>query len=690
MSMPASLDNSGLARLLSPKSIAFIGGAEAEVALKGTRALGYLGRVFAVHPKREALGDVLTVPSIVDLPEAPEAAFIAIRREPSIESVRSLAQMGTAGAVVYASGFGEVGGEGLELQEDLLEAAGEMTIIGPNCYGFVNYLDRLSPWPDIFGGGPVDRGVAVVTQSGSIAGIIANLGRPLPVAGIYTLGNQAQIGMADLMSHLCEDDRVTAIGLHIEGLTDVRAFAEAAAKARRLRKPIVAVKTGRSEAGARTTRSHTNSLSGADDLYDALFERYGIARMRSMSSFFEALTLLHFGGPTADHNILTMSCSGGEAALAADLIEPMNLKTPPFPDHSKQIMGSVLNDYVQMENPLDYHTFIWGKREELTTCYAGALSGGFDYALLLMDCPAANDLDDGLWLPSIDAIIDAKHKTGARTALAIHYHESISHDSELRLNIAGIPVLRGLQDALDAVEAAGDIGRNWSRHDALPEFATPVAGSGEIIQLTEYEGKRLLRRHGVRIPVGEVCAPSEAPTAARRIGFPVTVKISSAQLAHKTEAGGLALNLQSEAKVAEAAQAMSCRGDQVLVEEMVHGATCELIIGVKRDQQFGLALIIGAGGVLTELLDDSTTLILPTDRFEIERAISGLKIFRLIEGYRGKRGDGAAVLEAIEAVADFALDQFDRIEELDINPLLVLPPGEGAVAVDAMIRLREH
>lgn len=686
--MPASPDRSALARLLSPKSIAFIGGSEAEVALEGTLSLGFPGKIYAVHPKRETLAGVPTVPTIQDLPETPEAAFIAIRREPSIEAVRKLAAMGTAGAVVYASGFGEVGGEGPKLQDELIEAAAGMAIIGPNCYGFVSYLDRLSPWPDIFGGGPSESGVAVITQSGSIAGIIANLGRPLPFAGIYTLGNQAKTGMAEMLSILSEDERITAIGLHIEGLSDVPAFVEAAAKARDLRKPVIALKTGRSEAGARTTRSHTNSLSGADELYGALFERFGIARVPSMSAFLETLTLLHFGGPIPGYKIATMSCSGGEAALAADLIEPMKLETPPFPEHSKQMMASVLNAYVQLENPLDYHTFIWGKTEELTTCYAGGMSGGFDYAFLMMDCPAAEGIDDALWHPSIDAIIAAKQQTGARAAVSIHYHESMKREAESRLNAAGIPVLRGLEDALGAVQAAGDIGANWARDEELPAFSSTAATDGETVQLTEFDGKRLLGEHGLKIPGGEVCHLEDAATAAARIGFPVTVKISSVELAHKTEAGGLALNLSSEDEVAEAVAGMRHLGNEVLVEQMVGGAICELIIGVKRDPQFGLALVIGAGGILTELLEDSSTLLLPTSRTEIERALDGLKISRLINGYRGMQGDRDSAIRAIEAVAAFADTHATKIEELDVNPLLVLPAGQGAVAVDALIRMR--
>lgn len=678
-----------LGRLMAPASLAFIGGKEAEVALRGTLELGFPGKIYAVHPTRDHLAGIPTVPTVADLPEVPEAAFIAIKREPSIEVVRALADMGSAGVVVYASGFAEVGAEGERLQRELLDAAGHMALIGPNCYGFVNYLDRLSPWPDIFSGGAAERGVALVTQSGSMAGIWAFIGRRLPLGGIYTLGNQAQIGMAELLSQLADDPRVSAIGLHIEGLQDVPAFAEAAEKARRNRKPVIALKTGRSEQGARTTRSHTNSLSGSDDLYSALFARHGIQRVNTMSAFAETLTLLHHGGPVDGYSLLSMSCSGGEAALVADLTEPMKLTTPPFPDHSKDALAAALNAYVQLENPLDYHTFIWGQRDALTACYAGAMSGGFDASMLLIDTPDGDDLDKSTWLPAIHALVDAARQTGARTIVAVHLPEDMPAEEEAVLVQNGIPVLRGLREALDAIEAAADIAANWRRAETTPLLSEPVVSGKAPRQLTEAEAKDRLSAAGLRVPKGRACSAAQAADAAEAIGFPVTLKVSSASLAHKSDVGGLALNLHTRAQTEEAAARLGRLGDELLVEEMVQGTVCELIVGLKRDPQFGLALVLGAGGVLTELLADSATLLLPTTKAEIEQALSSLRIARLIDGYRGKSGDREAVLAAIETIAKFAADHADTIEELDVNPLLVLPPGEGAVAVDALLRIRE-
>jgi acetyl-CoA synthetase len=208
--------------------------------------------------------------------------------------------------------------------------------------------------------------------------------------------------------------------------------------------------------------------------------------------------------------------------------------------------------------------------------------------------------------------------------------------------------------------------------------------------LTEHDAKQLLKEHGLSVPEGLVCRHGEAVAVAEKLGYPVTLKISSATIAHKTEAGGVALNLKTRDEVATAALRMAQLADDVIVERMVTGAVAELIIGLKSDPQFGLALVLGAGGILTELLKDSATLILPTSRPEIERALKSLKIWRLIEGFRGKSGDRDGVIKAIEAVAAFAESKRGLIEELDVNPLLVLPSGQGAVAVDALIRMRKE
>ena len=673
-----------LTRLLNPTSIAFLGGNECAIAIRRTLELGFTGKIHAVHPKRSELSGVPTVKSVDDIDGPTDAAFVAVKREPTIEIVRALRAKGCGGAVIYAAGFAETGATGL--QEELLRAADGMPLMGPNCYGFVNTLSRAALWPDETGLAPIARGVALITQSGNIACNFTMMMRGLPVAAVFSIGNQADIGMHDMVEALSADTRISAIGLHVEGLPDVAGFARAAMIARQRKVPIVVLKTGRSTQGAKVALSHTSSLAGADTLYDALFERYGVARMKSVSAFAETLKFLHNGGPIADSKLVSMSCSGGEAALVADMALDRRVSFPPFNAATGLRVAATLNEYAAIDNPLDYHTFIWNQPEKLQATFTEVLRGGFDVAMLILDTPTHPKMKPDAWATTARALVKASEATNARAAVVASLPEGMPLDLAAELSVHGISPMMGLDDALTAFEAAANIGRNWARSDAPVEMQAPaVTGSGETV-LSEYGAKQLLKAHGLSVPDGIVCKADEAVKAAATLGYPVTLKVSAAAIAHKTEAGGVALNLKDAAEVEAAALRMSKLAPDVLVERMVTGAVAELIIGLTSDPQFGTALVIGAGGIFTELLQDSVTLILPTARPEIERALKTLKVWKLVEGFRNTSGDQDAVIRAVEAVAAFAAAHRGLIEELDVNPLLVLP--HGAVAVDALIKMR--
>jgi acyl-CoA synthetase (NDP forming) len=678
-----------LKRMISPKSIAFIGGWEAETALRVTRKLGFAGRIYAVNPRREQLAGVACLASLADLPEAPDCAFVAVRREPAVEMVGALARMGTGGVVLYTSGFAELDEAGKKLQAELVAAAATMPVMGPNCYGFANALDRVSPWPDEHGLEPVEAGIAILTQSGNIACNFAMMKRHVPLAGLYTLGNQAVIGMAELVRALADDTRISAIGLHVEGVGDVARFAAAAEYARATHKPLVVLKTGRSEHGAKVAMSHTSSLAGADTLYNALFRRHGIARVHSVTALVETLKLLHHGGPLGGARMVSLSCSGGEAALVADMAMGRKVSFPPFDAATRESVAATLNDYVVVDNPLDYHTFIWNQRDKLAATFSAVMKGGFDVAMVILDIPTKPGMDATSWVVTADAWIGAAKATGARAITASSLHESMPENIAARLSAAGIAPMLGLDDAFAAVEAAAFIGASFSSHGRPPAMQPGRLDGAALKPLSEYQAKAMLAAAGLRVPDGVVCAPGDAAEAARRLGFPVAVKASSHSLAHKTELGGVALNLGDEAAVSAAAARMAAITDEVLVEKMVPGVVCELIVGVKADPQFGQALVIGAGGVLAEFLKDAATLILPTNRDEIEDALDRLAVGRLISGFRGKAGDRAGVIAAIEAIAAFAAAHSGALEELDVNPLMVLEERSGAVAADALVALRQ-
>jgi acetate---CoA ligase (ADP-forming) len=679
-----------LSRLLSPSSIAFIGGAECEVAIQQTRGLDFQGEMFAVNPKRSELAGIDCVRSVDALPYAPDVAFVAVRRELAVDVVSDLSARGTGAAVVYASGFSETGGEGRHLEDRLLEAAGGMPLMGPNCYGFVNYLARAALWPDEHGGTPREKGVAILTQSGNIAINFTMTRRALPLAAVFSLGNQADLDIAAMLEAMAADDRITAIGLHLEALKDPARFVPAAEAARLSRKPVVALKTGRSDQGARVALSHTNSLAGSDSLYNALFERCGVARVHSITAFVETLKFFHHGGPLPGNRVVSMSCSGGEAALIADMAESRALRFPPFTETTRTKIAATLNDYVAIDNPLDYHTFIWNQEDKLVATFSAVLAGGFDIAMLILDIPMVPGIEASSWRVAASAFLKAQEQTGARAALVASLPECLAEDFALHLSAAGIAPMAGLDDALTAFEAAAAIGRNWSTPERPVPIAVRTPSPGTARLLSEHEAKIHLERYGLAVPAGVLCRAAEAADAAARLGYPVAVKISGDAVAHKTEHGGVALDLRSPEAVASAARSMAGIADELLVEKMITGAVCELIIGIKSDPQFGLALVIGAGGILTELLSDAATLLLPVRREEIEQALSKLKVARLIDGYRGRSGDREAAIRAIEAVARFAEAHGELLEELDVNPLLVLPPGQGAVAVDALIRWREE
>ncbi|MBM4219458.1 MAG: acetate--CoA ligase family protein [Gammaproteobacteria bacterium] len=675
----------GLQRFLNPRSIAFIGGAECAIAIERTRALGFEGRIWAVNPRRPRLGGIATIPSAGHVDGSPDAAFVALPRAATPEVLKALRALDCGGAVVYAAGFAESGER--ELQQSLLTAAAGMPLLGPNCYGFINAAARVALWPDEHGLAPLDSGVAVVTQSGNIACNLTMLQRGLPLALLLTLGNQADVDMAAAVEALAEDPRVTAIGMHIEGLRDIAAFARAAAVARERGKPLVALKTGRSPQGARIALSHTASLAGEDRLCDALFERYGIARVPTLTSLVETLKLLHFGGPMPGGRLLSLSCSGGEAALAADLALDLGLSFPPFPPAAAERVAATLNGLVNVDNPFDYHTFIWGQSEKLTRTFAAALGGGFDAAMLILDTPSHPAMEPDRWLLTARAFVAARRETATRAAVVASLPEGMPPDLARELGQAGVAPLIGIDDALRAFSAAAGIGAHDRRTPVALPWPPHRAGDGTAAAaMSEFEAKQVLRSFGVAVPDAVECALEEAPQAAERLGFPVAVKISSAAIAHKSDVGGVALSLRSPEEVTAATRRMVALGDRVLVERMAEGAVAELIVGVTRDPQFGMALVIGAGGVLAEMLSDTVTLLLPATRQDIERSLRRLRVWRLVEGFRGRRADGAAVVQAVEAVIALAAAHRDRLEELDVNPLLVLP--DRAIAVDALVRMR--
>jgi acyl-CoA synthetase (NDP forming) len=681
---------SSLTRLLRPKSIAVFGGGVAEELVRQCDRLGYEGEIWPVHPKKEEMQGRKVYQSVTDLPGSPDAAYVGVNRNLTIDIVRDLAARGAGGAICYATGFTEAGEEGSELEDQLLEASGEMALIGPNCYGLLNYVDGAVLWPDQQGGRRVDKGVAIITESSNVAFNLSMQRRGLPIGYMMSLGNQLKFELHDAIHAFARQKQVTAIGLYVEAMTEPRAFQQAVNVARDLGKPIVAIKTGRSDVAQKIVVSHTASLAGSDALVSDLFDRLGVARVESLEALIEALKVLHVLGPLEGGRVGAMSTSGGDLTLLADAMIGSSLTMPPLSDEVKRKLSAVVHERMVAANPLDFQMFDWDDEDRLAATFTPFVSEGFDVALCLLDYPRADLCDQSTWGGAERGFVRAVQETGTKGAVLSTFSDTISEPVAARLIAEGIAPVAGIYAGLAGIQAAVDVGAAWRRRLSRPllEFEDHVA-EGRARVLDEADSKALLSRWGVPVPSSRVVhdAP-EAEAATEELGFPVVVKALG--VAHKTEAGGVRLGLHSAEEVSTAVTEISDLSDYFLIEKMIEGVVSELIIGVARDAQFGPYLLIGGGGILVELMQDSVPLLLPVDREQVMRALGRLRCAPLFDGFRGRpRADLEAAADTILAVAKMVQEDPRSIVELDINPLLVLAEGNGVVAADALISLRE-
>jgi acetyl-CoA synthetase len=535
----------------------------------------------------------------------------------------------------------------------------------------------------------VESGVAIVLQSGNIGISLSMQDRSLPVSYVITIGNKADLSFHDYIEALSDDTRVTAIGLYIESLDDIDAFSEAALVALRKGLPIIALKSGSSELGAEATLSHTSSLAGSDEMYAALFRRLGIPRVTSLSEFLETLKFVSVNGGLAGNSIGSMSCSGGEASMVADLAEKLDLSLPKLSTASAKELHKILGDRVHIANPLDYDLFIWGNRDELYACFRAMLDNKFDCTILVIDYPRPEICSTENWEMAEQALTEACKKTGQKAVVVATLPENLPESARERLLKSGIVPMQGLNECLRAIRSAAQIGETQRRANEILPLPKPGVIEGTPSLLNEWDSKQALVAHGLPVPDGRLCSASDAVDAAESLGYPVVAKVASGDIAHKTEVGGVRLNIADADELTHAVAEMSHLSEKFLIEKMVEAPVAELIVGVKHDPEFGLGLVIGAGGILVELVNDSIVLLLPAARSEIDAALKSLKVGKLIEGVRGRpAGDLVATINAIEVVAAYAEANCGSIVELDVNPLFVLAEGRGVVAVDILVKTK--
>ncbi|MBI1847913.1 MAG: acetate--CoA ligase family protein [Candidatus Rokubacteria bacterium] len=680
---------SALDALFAPRSIVVLGVSRNPTKL-GFRLLqnlrdgAYGGTIFPVNPSGEAILGCATVRTVEALPEGIDLALVSLPASAVPDAVRALAARRARAAVILSSGFGEVDAGGRDAERELLgvaRAAG-LRLVGPNCMGVYSAPARLNGtyfWdlPRLAGG------IGVVSQSGAYGGLIFRHlgGRGLGVARFLSIGNQADVGVAEVVEYLADDPATTLVACFIEALRDGRRFVEAAARAAGA-KPVVVLKGGRSEAGRRAAGSHTGALAGAYDVYRAAFRHAGVVLAEETEEFFDAIEALVVSGPRrpAAPAIAVITVSGGPSVVAADAAERAGLDVPALDPSARHALRALLPSFAAVGNPVDLTPQVEPAR------IAAAVR-------VVLDQPAvagAVAVNVGLDFPEFaDGLVAASRATGKPLVAFTADAPGIT----ARFTAGGVPVLPSPERAVRAWRALWLAGRGPVRG-----VARPVALPADVEQaLAHVRGplpyalaRRALEAVGI-VFCREILVTTaeDAIAAAATLGYPVVVKADAPALTHKTEAGGVRLGLRDPAGVRAAAEDLLARlgAPRVIVQEMV-GPGVEVLVGGRRDETFGPVVALGAGGILTEVVRDVSLRLAPLDAGEARAMLREGVRARLLAGPRGLPAvDDAPLVGAVLAVADLLM-AVPRIVEIDVNPLLAA--GGAAVAVDALVVLGEH
>ncbi|MEU0008933.1 acetate--CoA ligase family protein [Streptomyces sp. NPDC006314] len=697
---PLHADAPDLSRLFRPESVAVIGASDAEgrpntgitrQLLAWAERVG--ARVHPVHPGRPSVFGVPCVGSVADLPEQVDLAVLLVA-DP-LPVIGELAETKVKFAVAFASGFAETGAAGAEAQQRLADAVRRsgLRLLGPNTN--LNAFERFRE--DLEG-----PAIALITQSG-------HQGRPvfaLQELGIRLshwapTGNEADLETADFISYFAEQPEVGAIACYVEGLKDGRAFLLAADRAARRKVPVVAVKVGRTEAGARTAASHTGKLTGTDDVVDAAMRQYGVIRVDGLDELQDTAALLARARTPQADGVAVYSISGGTGAHVADLASAAGLHLPRLSEAKQAELHQWIPQYLSVANPVDNGGHPVGDRRGRRIIDAILA----DPAVGVLICPVTGPfppLSDKL----VSDLVEAAEETGK--LVCVVWGSPVGTEPayrEVLLGSSRVATFRTVGNCLTAVRAWLDHHRFVSDYrspfDEAPRTPSPSFRKAEALmrpgrQLSEHAAKQLLRAYGIRVPREQlVTSAAAAVRAAGQVGYPVVMKASGAQIAHKTELGLVKIGLTSASQVRDAYRELTDIAryegvslDGVLVCQMVERGV-EMVVGVTHDELFGPTVTVGLGGVLVEVLRDVAVRVPPFGEDRARDMLTDLRGRALLDGVRGRPpADRDALVEVVLRVQRMALELGDHIAELDINPLMVLPRGQGAVALDALVVCR--
>lgn len=699
----SAADPSSLGFLFRPRSIAFLGASErpntpASRGLRNSLRHGFEGGLYPVNPKHAELFGVTCHASLAALPQVPELVMIGLSADMTLDAVAQCRDAGVKVVVACSAGWEEQGAQGQARARRLQElmAGSSMRLLGPNCLGAGNPAQGFSlGYNSSFESLRHERPgrLALVTQSGAMmGGLLLNAEDAGADVGLYAhVGNAMDIGMEEIVEYLVDDPGTDVIALMIEGLRQPARFVSAARRARAAGKPLVVFKAGTSELGRQAVMSHTGALAGSEEVFAAVCREQGILRVQECEDLMPAAALLTSWKPKApvgDKGLLVFTLSGGAASILADECAATQVPLPALSADTLERLQALLPDYVKADNPLDVGGAVFSDPELPRHAMTLALEDPEIDAVLWVGVGAPRDERSCLWLDQAIDVLLASPKAGALIPVSGHAQES----GFARARAAGIPVLRSLRAAATLIGHA----RAWHRPvvpPGTPDHDMPALPRDTGI-VDEFRSKALLAELGIPVPASRMVGDAdEVAAAARALGGAVVVKGMAAGVMHKSELGLVALGLQTPADAEAAARAMRARAPDLpftgfLVERMAPRGV-EVVLGIHRDPAFGPVLMFGLGGIAVELFKDVAFATCPLSPQGARALIGMTRAADLLRGFRGApAADEDALVQAMVRLSQFADHHRDTLAEVDVNPVIVLPAGQGVLALDAVVVCR--
>ena len=695
-----------ISKLLRPRAVAVVGASE-KSGFGGDTCRNILenqadtSHVYPVNPKKETVFGKKCYPTLADLPEEIDLVILCTSQKTIVDFLKQAKAKGAGASVVYASGYSEVGtAEGKAFEKELVDAAKalDMVVMGPNCAGYINFGDDIFSFAFIGDYKGKKGNIGFVSQSGQFC-IDMMKSAEMKYSFAISAGNSAMVQMEDYLNFLIDDSNTKVIALYLEGVKNPHKFEACLQKAMEKKKPVVILKAGRSPKGQATAASHTGSMAGSDKTYDAVFEKFGVIRADDMQDLRSTASLLATLRVLPKKPAFSAMClSGGETAVSADTGFLHGIEYPDFSEVTLKKLNDMLPDFATPRNPLDMTAAL---------CYdADAFASGIT---TVMSDPSIEMGLVGLTISDKVTVSNDIMFEGIRRAfeqipdkpLAVMSFMEAARNKELveRFQNAGIPVLPTTKYGFRALQHLQD----FISHDTIKRearLAIPEAHSANTRALSEYESKKLLADNGVPVDLGYIAkTKAEVKEYAEKIGYPLVMKVESNDILHKSDVGGVMLNIKSLEQAEEAydkilanavQHAPNAKINGILMQKMLKAGT-EMIIGLNSDPQFGPMLLVGMGGVFVEVFKDAALYPVPLNHDEALHMLQSLKSFKLLNGYRGNPpADIEALTDMMVKISDFAYRKKDTLKELDMNPLFVYPKGEGVAIADALAVMYEE